>query len=213
MEQSKLLSELRYELVQAKDLKDELKAKIKERQADQELIGLLEEKLNEAQDGQNEEVQKLKIQIDTLNNNNKEQNKLLSELRHELVQAEDLKDELKAKIKELQADKEIVGLLEEKLKEAQDGQSEEVYRLKMQIDTLNNNSKEQNKLLSDLRYELALTEDLKDEWEAKIKDRQADQELIGLLEQKLKEAQDGQSEEVQKLKIQIDTLNNNNKEQ
>merc|ERR1712029_562712 len=120
------------------------------------------------------------------NNNNKEQNKLMGELRHELVQAEDLKDELEAKIKELQVDQGIVGLLEEKLKEAQDGQSEEVYRLKMQIDTLNNNSKEQNKLLSDLRYELALTEDLKDDLEAKIKERQADQELIGLLEQKLK---------------------------
>ena len=213
MEQNKLLSELRYELVQAEDLKDELEAKIKERQADQELIGLLEEKLNEAQDGQSEEVQKLKIQIDTLNNNNKEQNKLLSELRHELVQAEDLKDELEAKIKELQADQEIVGLLEEKLKEAQDGQSEEVYRLKMQIDTLNNNSKEQNKLLSDLRYELALTEDLKDELEAKIKERQADQELIRLLEQKLKEAQDGQSEEIHRLKMQIDNLNNNIKQQ
>ena len=32
------------------------------------------------------------MQIDILNSNNKEQNKLLSELRYELVQAEDLKN-------------------------------------------------------------------------------------------------------------------------
>ena len=43
------------------------------------------------------------MQIDTLNSNIKEQNKLLSELRYELVQAEDLKDELEAKIQELQS--------------------------------------------------------------------------------------------------------------
>ena len=37
------------------------------------------------------------MHIDTLNNNSKEQNKLLLELRYELVQSEDLKDELETK--------------------------------------------------------------------------------------------------------------------
>merc|ERR1712029_603270 len=154
------------------------------------------------------------------NNNNKEQNKLLSELRHELVQAEDLKDELEAKIKELQADQEIVGLLEEKLKETQDGQSEEVYRLKMQVDTLNNNSKEQNKLLSDLRYELALTEDLKDELEAKIKelessesneyvkkirDKMAAQPLeLASMKVELKQSEGNQSNAVRKVNLELE---------
>jgi len=113
----KINVDLRVSLVETEDEKDELNDKLvkleemsakfqsldQDRQADQELIGLLEEKLKEAQDGQSEEIQRLKMQIDTLNNNIKEQNKLLSELRYELVQAEDLKDELEAKIKELQS--------------------------------------------------------------------------------------------------------------
>ena len=73
-----------------------------DRNSDQEIIEVLEEKLKEAEE-KCEKIQSLKIQVETLTENNKEQNKLLSELRFELAQGEDLKDELEAKIKELES--------------------------------------------------------------------------------------------------------------
>ena len=71
-----------------------------DRNADQEIIEFLEEKLKEAE-GNCEKVQSLKGQVETLTESNKEQEKLLSELRFELAQSEDLKDELEAKTKEI----------------------------------------------------------------------------------------------------------------
>ena len=73
-----------------------------DRNSDQEIIEVLEEKLKEAEE-KCEKIQSLKGQVETLTENNKEQNKLLSELRFELAQGEDLKDELEAKIKELES--------------------------------------------------------------------------------------------------------------
>ena len=233
--QNKVITEIRFELAQAEDLKDDL-----------------EEKLKEAQDGQSEEIQRLKMQIDTLNSNNKEQNKLLSELRYELVQAEDLKDELEAKDQSLEQSKSQNSNLETEIKEQQINHenkcqtySEEITKLKCENDQLGILTQEHKsiaeelksnletkianleKINVDLRVSLAETEDEKDELNDKLgkleemsakfqsldQDRQADQELIGLLEEKLKEAQDGQSEEIQRLKMQIDTLNSNIKEQ
>ena len=125
---------------QIKDQGKEYECKIKALCED---IVLLEDKLKDL-DGQSEEIQRLQSEIDVQKMNEISQNKVITEIRFELAQAEDLKDDL-----------------EEKLKEAQDGQSEEIQRLKMQIDTLNSNIKEQNKLLSELRYELVQAEDLK----------------------------------------------------